>query len=350
MTRKRDRSRYFSTLNLVLSSLSIAFVLILISAFASAADRTGKEVVDAVCISCHGPGKDGAPRIGDKSAWHQRASQGLSNLTQHALNGIRNMPAHGGSPDLSDEEIARAITYMVNQSGGNWVAPVEQKDIGHLRTGEDVVEARCASCHAKGEGGAPMIGDLQAWAPRVQRGIPYLVSSAIHGHGGMPPRGGQANLTDEEIQAAVMYMLNPKSAHPIERPVSEAPDPNHKIAGGMDVYFGFVAAGSIRSLPADAPEQKMHGGVPAEPGYYHINVTLFDHATNAPVEDATLVLDTACPGTATQTVELTPMSFSGAGSYGNYLKPDTSILCKLTLHIDRPGNPGTVTSLDHRFD
>ena len=60
-------------------------------------ERSGKEVVDAVCAACHVPGKDKAPKIGDAQAWSTRASQGLSALTDHAIKGIRNMPAHGGN-------------------------------------------------------------------------------------------------------------------------------------------------------------------------------------------------------------------------------------------------------------
>jgi cytochrome c5 len=94
-------------------------------AFSGAADaqrveRQGKEVVEAICSACHATGKDNAPKIGDAKAWAVRASQGLTALTDHALKGIRNMPAHGGNPGVSDIEIERAIVYMVNQSGGHW--------------------------------------------------------------------------------------------------------------------------------------------------------------------------------------------------------------------------------------
>src|SRR5512134_157682 len=94
------------------------------SADAQRKERLGKEVVDGVCASCHAAGKDKAPRIGDAKAWAGRASQGLTALTDHAIKGVRKMPAHGGNAGVSDIEIERAIVYMVNQSGGNWVEPV----------------------------------------------------------------------------------------------------------------------------------------------------------------------------------------------------------------------------------
>ena len=97
-------------------ALSLIFVFSPVSAKESV--RSGKDVVDAVCAECHATGVDGAPKVGDADAWSSRASQGLSSLTEHALEGVRKMPAHGGHPELSDLEIARAVTYMVNQSGG----------------------------------------------------------------------------------------------------------------------------------------------------------------------------------------------------------------------------------------
>jgi cytochrome c5 len=175
---------------------------------AQGAERSGKEVVQAVCAGCHATGANGAPKIGDQKAWSKRASQGLTSLTQHALEGIRKMPAHGGNPGLTNLEIGRAVTYMVNQSGGRWVEPVSAMDLATERGGEQVVKSQCIKCHKEGLRGAPKIGDREAWVQRMKQGLDYLVRSAIKGHGGMPPRGGQANLTDSEIRAAILYMFN----------------------------------------------------------------------------------------------------------------------------------------------
>jgi cytochrome c5 len=85
---------------------------------AAPGDRSGKEVVDRVCAACHAKGVNGAPRIGDAKAWEARSRRGLSALTATALEGVRKMPPHGGSLSVNDQELKRAITYMVNQSGG----------------------------------------------------------------------------------------------------------------------------------------------------------------------------------------------------------------------------------------
>jgi cytochrome c5 len=177
------------------------------SARAQGTELSGKEVVDTTCASCHASGAQGAPRIGDKKAWSKRASQGLSSLTEHAIHGIRAMPAHGGNPGLSEMEIKRAVTYMVNQSGGKWVEPVDTRKPGTPRTGEQIVKAQCSKCNQDGKGGAPRIGDRDAWIPRLKTGLDNTVRSAINGHGGMPARGGLANLTDAEVRSAVIYLF-----------------------------------------------------------------------------------------------------------------------------------------------
>src|SRR4051812_4753515 len=53
--------------------------------FAQKAERSGKEVVDSLCVSCHGTGANGAPKIGDEKAWANRASRGLTSLSKSAL-------------------------------------------------------------------------------------------------------------------------------------------------------------------------------------------------------------------------------------------------------------------------
>ena len=206
--------REFRSWEMTLARAVIATALVLTIGFApenagaQRTDRTGNEVVDTLCISCHGTGANGAPRIGDKKAWAKRASQGLTGLTKNALKGIRQMPSHGGNPSLSDIEIERGITYMVNQSGGNWTEPVSRTGKTADRTGAEIVRTQCSKCHQTGVGGAPRIGDRAAWIPRVTEGLDGVIRSAIKGHGAMPPRGGMANLTDSEIRSAVIYMFN----------------------------------------------------------------------------------------------------------------------------------------------
>ena len=196
-------------------ALQLAFAAMLWSggATANTSDLTGKQVVERVCASCHASGREGAPKIGDAKAWAPRMHQGLSSLTKAALEGVRKMPPHGGSLGLTDLEITRAITYMVNHSGGSWIEPVDRRALPPARTGEQIVKAQCVKCHGPGLDGAPRIGDKDAWIQRAKLGFDSVVSSAIHGHGAMPARGGMADLTDEEMRSAVTYMFQ-KSVKP----------------------------------------------------------------------------------------------------------------------------------------
>ena len=73
--------------------------------------------------------------------------------------------------------------------------------------GKTVYEASCVACHAAGVAGAPKFGDKAAWAPRVGQGKAALVATVKTGKGAMPPKAGNAALTDADIGAAVDYML-----------------------------------------------------------------------------------------------------------------------------------------------
>jgi cytochrome c5 len=214
MPNSRPRSSTSSQRNsrLIIRTVSLALFASFFVSQEAEAQRSGKEVVESTCASCHRSGAQGAPKIGDRKAWRQRSAQGLSSLTQSALKGIRNMPAHGGNPGLSDLELARGVTYMVNASGGKWTEPATAAELKAERNGAQVVKMQCAKCHQDGKGGAPKIGDRDAWSKRLSQGVDHAVQSAIKGHGGMPPRGNRADLTDGEVRAAILYMFNPKAA------------------------------------------------------------------------------------------------------------------------------------------
>lgn len=192
--------------------LAMAIPLAFGATLAQGAERSGESIVKDVCAACHKTGEKGAPVIGDKNAWAKRKAQGLTSLGQHALEGIRNMPSHGGNAGLSSADLERAITYMVNQSGGNWTEPVDKAAPRKARTGEQLVKAKCGDCHLTGKDGAPKIGDREAWVKRVSEGLDKVVASGIHGRGAMPARGGLADITDAEMRAAVVYMFTESTA------------------------------------------------------------------------------------------------------------------------------------------
>lgn len=87
--------------------------------------KSGEEVVKGTCSACHQTGAAGAPKIGDNAAWAKPLKMGLEELQKNAIAGIRAMPPRGGNSELSDLEIARAIVFMGNQSGGKLKEPAE---------------------------------------------------------------------------------------------------------------------------------------------------------------------------------------------------------------------------------
>ncbi len=77
------------------------------------------------------------------------------------------------------------------------------------RSGEDVYNASCMACHSTGAGGAPKVGDVAAWAERIAKGADTLHQSGLNGVAGtgMIAKGGCMNCSDEEVMAAVDYMV-----------------------------------------------------------------------------------------------------------------------------------------------
>ncbi|WP_343730453.1 c-type cytochrome [Duganella sp.] len=85
--------------------------------------QTGEAIYTSTCAACHGAGVAGAPKFGDPGAWSARIAQGYDTVLKHAIEGLRAMPAKGGNPDLDDVEVARAVVYMANASGGKFKEP-----------------------------------------------------------------------------------------------------------------------------------------------------------------------------------------------------------------------------------
>jgi cytochrome c5 len=222
------------------------------------------------------------------------------------------------------------------------------------RAGKQIVEEQCVKCHQTGVNGAPKIGDRDAWIPRMKQGLNSLVRAAIRGHDGMPARGGRADLTDEEFRAAILYMFNPSATAraPGEgaAPRPAAFGPNYKMIAGLEMNLGIAPAESLLSFPKESVERSMHGGVPRGAGYYHLNLSLTDARTHAPVSDARIDVDIEQPGITRTSAALEPMAV-GPASYGNYvrLKPHTAYL--FTVHVHAPAWPrGVEAKFEHRTD
>ncbi|MBC3869941.1 c-type cytochrome [Undibacterium oligocarboniphilum] len=90
------------------------------AAAAPAENKVGKTVFGNTCSMCHAAGVAGAPKPGDKADWGPRIAQGMDTLYKHAMEGFNGakgqMPARGGAPALTDDEVKAGVNYMVDQS------------------------------------------------------------------------------------------------------------------------------------------------------------------------------------------------------------------------------------------
>ncbi len=92
-------------------------------------------------------------------------------------------------------------------------AAVAQVAYGGTTDGKEIYDHLCTSCHTAGIAGAPKLGDKAKWGPRIKEGLDTLVKHAIDGYHGpdgnfMPPKGGNPALTDEQIKAAVTWIVD----------------------------------------------------------------------------------------------------------------------------------------------
>ena len=117
-------------------------------------------------------------------------------------------PANDTSSAAPATETTPAKTESdANASAAKEAAPaaenVASNDIGKQR-----YEKTCHICHATGVSGAPVFGNKELWAPRIAQGMDALYNSALHGKNAMPPKGTAMDASDEEIKAAVDYMVS----------------------------------------------------------------------------------------------------------------------------------------------
>lgn len=207
--------------------------------------RTGEQVFNKICLQCHAADSTIAysPKITHNDQWAPRIAKGFETLVKNAINGYTgpeggNMPAKGGAMDLTDDEVARAVAYMANQSGGNFAEPAAgtaaasgaaEGDAASAAAsgavpadtaaaggkGKEVFDASCFACHGATAAipFAPKVTKNDEWAPRIKQGKETLYKHAIEGYtnpngGFMPAKGGFANLSDDDVKAAVDYMLS----------------------------------------------------------------------------------------------------------------------------------------------
>lgn len=187
---------------------------------AASEPRSGEEVIQLACAACHNAGVAGAPKLGDTAAWQSRAGVGMDALVASVINGKGAMPPKGGNMSLSEEEIRRSVATMLEQAsveaGGGGAQADEQAvadDGGEEAAaaggaaGKETYTKACNACHGTGAAGAPVVGNAGQWESRIAKGMETLYDHSINGFNAMPAKGGWGNLSNDEVKAAVDYMV-----------------------------------------------------------------------------------------------------------------------------------------------
>jgi cytochrome c5 len=118
-------------------------------------------------------------------------------------------------------------------------------------TGEQVYQQTCKTCHEGGLAGAHKFGDKVAWAKVIKQGDKLTFQHAIAGLRAMPPRGGNADLTDAEVQRGVAYMVNQAGGSWKEPPVVAPAASATAVAVPASTAPVAVAAGAAAPAKAD---------------------------------------------------------------------------------------------------
>ena len=126
---------------------------------------------------------------------------------------LSNIFASSVTNDFYDNAKKKAITKRIAPSdkinlASNPTFKTKVIEVASSKSGEDVYNTVCMSCHMSGAAGAPITGKSDQWSARLAKGNPTLYSNAINGIGVMPAKGGLMSLSEDEVKLAVDYMID----------------------------------------------------------------------------------------------------------------------------------------------
>lgn len=163
---------------------------------------------------------------------------------------------------------SESLTAAATEARIRPVASVEVRDANAprvLKTGAEVYKAQCSACHDAGAAGAPKLGEVAAWEPRIKTGYPALLTSALKGKGAMPAQVG-GDFDELEIARAVVHMANSGGAK-FSEPALVAPKAN---AAGTVAPAGAapttVATATATPAASAAPAATVAAAPAASPG------------------------------------------------------------------------------------
>lgn len=114
-----------------------------------------------------------------------------------------------GTVNVKEAIEAKPVTVAVQPKAATPIKPPTPVAVPSVSIGQKTYDGICFACHAVGAANSPKFADKAAWAPRIAKGMEALLTSSIKGTAaGMPPRGGCGTCSDEDLKAAVEYMVS----------------------------------------------------------------------------------------------------------------------------------------------
>jgi len=122
--------------------------------------------------------------------------------------------AIAGSAASTADEVSDAVAERIApvgsicKSGEDCAAAPVAAAASGPRSGEELYKTKCTTCHAVGVSGAPKMGNADDWAPRIAQGDETLFNHAWNGLNAMPAKGLCMDCSEDEIKAAIAYMVD----------------------------------------------------------------------------------------------------------------------------------------------
>ncbi|AXX91622.1 sulfur oxidation protein SoxCD [Malaciobacter molluscorum LMG 25693] len=140
--------------------------------------------------------------------------QGVENITKFLANADNYGTGKRCMKDCIKENVADLVLRIKHDLSKDANQPLSTKrDLPKLKAdekssiGKTIYESKCAVCHGNEAIGAPVLGDKEAWANVVKKGMDKVYSNALNGVNAMPPKGGHMDISDENIKKTVDYMV-----------------------------------------------------------------------------------------------------------------------------------------------
>ena len=149
----------------------------------------------------------GKTRIGDPAEQTQAPAQTAATTATTVAAAATATQAEEPKTETATAATESAAAGSADQTVAAATTPAATGPID-IAAGEQIYQSACFACHMTGVAEAPKLDDPAAWEPRLAQGMAGLLQASINGKGAMPPKGGFAHLTEDDLRNAIGFMLD----------------------------------------------------------------------------------------------------------------------------------------------